>query len=162
MLGVTSGSLRNSSVAVWEENSPHCWWGGCICVCELWENCPAHTKSHVPSPLSVQLRGTGADGAGAHSDSKTGSGEKKTSLWGLICFLWMDCTPHAGCQSISSMELAQLCPAQRGAFARLLFSRNTWKGHPVALPVATELKNSQTTGGARTCPIHSFPEVFWE
>lgn len=37
MLGVTSGSLRNSSVAVWEEISPHCWWGGCICVCELWK-----------------------------------------------------------------------------------------------------------------------------
>lgn len=149
--------LQEQAQLLYGRKFPHCCCRGYICVSEWWKNCPAHTKSHLPSPLSVQLRGTGAAGAGARSDSKTGSGKKKNSLRGLVCFLWMDSVPcwlpvhqlqglHGG---------AQVCPAQRGAFARLLLSRNTWKSHPKALLMAAELKNPEITGEARTCPIHS-------
>lgn len=41
---------------------------------------------------------------------------------------------------------AQGCPAQGGAFARMMLSRNTWKGHPVPLLMSAELKNPEITG----------------
>lgn len=119
MLGITSGTFRNKfSYCMWGD-FPHCCCRGYIFVFEGWKSCPADTTGHVQRPLSVQLRGTGADGAGASSDSKTASGKKKSSLRGLVCFLWMNSAPHAGCQLQGLPGDAQVCPAPTGAFAVL-------------------------------------------
>lgn len=136
-------------------NFPHCCGRGHIFVFEWWKSCPAHTTGHVQSPLSAQLRGTGADGAGACSDSKTASGRKKSSLRGLVCFLWMNSAPHAGCQLQGLHGNAQVCPAQSGAFEAAVLQEHVERT-PCAFAYGCWTKASKDHREAGMCHSHWF------
>lgn len=160
MLGVTSGTFRNKSSYCMGGNFPHCCCRGYIFVSEWWENCPAHTKK----PLSVQLRGTGAAGAGAHSASKTGSGKKKSSLRGLVWFLWMNSAPDAGCQSFSSrgsMQMLRSAQHKEEHFQAAVLQEHMERA-PCAFAYGCWTKESRDHRAAGTCHSHWSPEVLWE
>ena len=158
--GVKSGAFRKKLNYCTGGNFPtHRCWRWYICMFELWKNCTENNKSH--------LQCTGADGAWAHLDSKTGSGKKKNSIRGLFCFLSMDSISHTACQYIGFKgssgrrvwQWLRFAYPKRRAFARLPFSRTTWRVHPMSLLTTAELKNSEITVEARTCQINWFIEV---
>lgn len=150
MLGIASGTFRNKFSYCRRGNFPHCCCRGYISVLEWWKTCPAHTKSHLQSPLPLQLRGAFRLQNWIRKEEKQRAGVFSVHEQCSSCWL-----PVQQLQGLRGD--AQVCPAHRGAFAGLLLSRSTWEGHPVPLLMAAEGKNPEITGKQELATVTDSP-----